>query len=214
MATSRTTPRTSAARTAGAIKRATAPVKRVAKHVVRTATRAQDAIALLRADHAEVSALFADYTKTRGTVRKQRLVEHICTALTVHTLIEEEIFYPAVERALKDKTLVPEAQVEHATLKQLISQLEGGSPGDWLYDARVQVLSEYVKHHVEEEHTEMFPKAKAAKQLDMAALGQEMRERKAELLAMRKEGFLGKIKLGLEALGRNMPPNMYAVASV
>lgn len=201
MATPRSTPASSPKRTA-------APVKRAARRVVRKVTRAPDAIALLKADHAEVSALFADYAKARGAARKQSLVARICTALTVHTQIEEEIFYPAVEAALKDKTLVPEAQVEHATLKQLISQLEDGSPGDWLYDARVQVLSEYVKHHVNEEHEEMFPKAKAAKALDMAALGRELGERKAELLALRKEGLLGKIKQGLESLGRNLPPYM------
>jgi hemerythrin-like domain-containing protein len=88
----------------------------------------------------------------------------------VHAQIEEEIFYPQVKAALKDKELIPEATVEHATLKELIAQIEEGEPDDEMYDAKVKVLSEYVKHHVKEEQNEIFPKAKASK-LDMYALG-------------------------------------------
>ena len=146
--------------------------------------KVQDAIALLRADHKEVSGLFAEYEKTRSVARKEDLVEQICTALTVHAQVEEEIFYPAVKRALKDVELVPEAIVEHATLKDLISQVEGLQPDGETFDARIKVLSEYVKHHVDEEQDEMFPQAKATK-LDMAALGAEMTTRKGVLLAER-----------------------------
>ena len=142
----------------------------------------KDAIALLKAEHEAVSELFAQYEKTRSSPNKKALVAQICTALSVHAQIEEEIFYPAVKAALKDKLLVPEATVEHTGVKDLIAQLEGAEPDGEMYDAKVKVLSEYVKHHVKEEQTEMFPKAKAAL-LDMLELGARMASRKNELLA-------------------------------
>ena len=143
----------------------------------------KDAIAMLKADHEAVSHLFAEYDKTRSVANKKALVKDICSALSVHAQIEEEIFYPAVKAALKDKILVPEATVEHAGIKDLITQLEGAEPDGEMYDAKVKVLSEYVKHHVKEEQNEMFPKAKAASSLDMVELGHEMSERKEALLA-------------------------------
>lgn len=142
----------------------------------------KDAIALLKADHEAVSQLFTEYEKTRSVPNKKALVAEICTALSVHAQIEEEIFYPAVKAALKDKLLVPEATVEHGGVKDLIAQLEGVEPDGEMYDAKVKVLSEYVKHHVKEEQTEMFPKAKASS-LDMAELGERMVARKTELMA-------------------------------
>ena len=144
----------------------------------------QDATVLLRADHKLVSELFAEYEKARSVTKKKQLVSQICTELSVHAQVEEEIFYPAVKLALKDKELVPEATVEHATLKDLIAQVEGIEPDGEMYDAKIKVLSEYVKHHVKEEQSEMFPKAKAA-DLDMLALGDQLAERKAELMAAR-----------------------------
>ncbi len=141
----------------------------------------KDAIALLKADHEAVSHLFGEYEKTRSVANKKALVKEICVALTAHAQIEEEIFYPAVRAALKDKLLVPEATVEYAGVKALIAQLEGQEPDGEMYDAKVKVLSEHVKHHVKEEQTEMFPKAKASS-LDMVELGDEMALRKAELL--------------------------------
>lgn len=113
-----------------------------------------------------------------------QLVSKICTELSVHAQVEEEIFYPAVKAALKDKVLIPEAVVEQATMKDLIAQVEGVTPDGEMFDAKVKVLSEYVKHHVKEEHTEMFPKARKTR-LDMLSLGSQMAARKAELLAMR-----------------------------
>ena len=147
-------------------------------------TVAKDAIALLKADHEAVNHLFAEYGKTRSVANKKSLVAEICTALTVHAQIEEEIFYPAVKAALKDKLLVPEAIVEQASVKDMIAQLEGVEPDGEMYDAKVKVLSEYVKHHVKEEQTEMFPKAKATS-LNMADLGARMAARKEELLAQK-----------------------------
>ncbi len=142
----------------------------------------KDAIALLKADHEAVSQLFAEYERTRSDSNKKALVAEICTALSVHAQIEEELFYPAVKKALKDKLLVPEATVEHAGVKDLIAQLEGVEPDGEMYDARVKVLSEYVKHHVKEEQNEMFAQAKATS-LDMVELGLRMAARKDELLA-------------------------------
>ena len=148
-----------------------------------TAPAPKDAIALLKADHEAVSQQLAEYEKTRSIPKKKTLVAEICTALSVHAQIEEEIFYPAVKAALKDKLLVPEATVEHAGVKDLIAQLEGVEPGGEMYDAKVTVLSEYVKHHVKEEQTEMFPKAKTSS-LNMVELGARMAARKAELMAL------------------------------
>ena len=142
----------------------------------------KDAIALLTADHEAVSQLFAEYEKTRSAPNKKALVAEICTALNVHAQIEEEIFYPAVKMALKDKLLVPEATVEHAGVKDLIAQLEGVEPDGEMYDAKVKVLSEYVKHHVKEEQNEMFPKLEASS-IDMVELGARMVARKDDLLA-------------------------------
>ncbi|MFM1702425.1 hemerythrin domain-containing protein [Aeromonas salmonicida] len=144
----------------------------------------KDAIALLRADHKEVSDLFADYEKTRSNAKKKALVAKICSELSVHTQIEEEIFYPAIKTALKDKLLVPEATIEHGGIKDLITQLEGAEPDGEMYDAKVKVLSEYVEHHVKEEQTGMFQKAKTTS-LDLVELGARMAARKADLLAAR-----------------------------
>jgi hemerythrin superfamily protein len=141
----------------------------------------KDAIALLKADHAAVSEKFAEYEKTRSVPDKKALVAEICTALSVHAQIEEEIFYPAVKAALKDKLLVPEATVEHASVKDLVAQLEGIEPDGEMYDAKVKVLSEFVKHHVKEEQNEMFPKAKASA-LDLVDLGARMAARKDALM--------------------------------
>ncbi len=148
------------------------------------ATAPKEATALLRADHKLVSELFAEYETARTATQKMQLVSRICAELSVHAQVEEEIFYPAVKAALKDKELVPEATVEHATLKDLIAQIENVQPDGEMFDAKVQVLSEYVKHHVKEEQNEMFPQARATN-LDMVELGAQLASRKEELMAMR-----------------------------
>lgn len=147
-----------------------------------TPAKPQEATAMLRADHKLVSGLFDEYEKTRSPARKKTIVQKICTELGVHAQVEEEIFYPAVKQALKDKELVPEATVEHATLKDLIAQVKDVEPDDEMFDAKIKVMSEYVKHHVREEQNEMFPKARSTR-LDMKALGAQMAARKQELLA-------------------------------
>ena len=141
-----------------------------------------DAIALLRADHKRVSELYEQYESTRSTAKKKALVATICQELSVHAQVEEEIFYPAVKAALKDKELVPEAQVEHATLKELIAQVKDKEPDGEMFDAKIKVMSEYTRHHVKEEQNEMFPKARATR-LDMKELGARIAARKEELMA-------------------------------
>lgn len=145
-------------------------------------TKAQDATTMLKADHQKVSDLFAQYEKARVSSKKKDLVMQICNELTVHAQIEEEIFYPAVKKATKDRELVPEALIEHATLKDLIAQVKNVEPEGEMFEARITVLSEYVKHHVKEEENDMFAKAKASK-LDMMKLGEELASRKDELMA-------------------------------
>lgn len=147
--------------------------------------KAQEATALLRADHKLVSSLFEQYEKARTSSKKRALVAEICTELTVHAQIEEEIFYPQVKKVLKDKELIPEATVEHETLKNLIAQIEEAESDDEMYEARVKVLSEYVKHHVKEEQNEIFPKVKASK-LDLFELGAQLTQRKEELMGEAK----------------------------
>ncbi len=147
-----------------------------------TVRQPKDAIALLKADHKAVDALFADFKKSRAGARKQAIVAQICQELKVHAQVEEEIFYPAVKAALKDKILVPESTVEHASVTELIAKIEAAEPSGEMYDALVTVLSEYVKHHVKEEQNEMFPKAKATR-LNMVELGARLAARKAELMA-------------------------------
>lgn len=169
-----------AAKSAPGKKTSTTARKAPARKSMRAST--QDATALLRADHRAVSELFEQYEKARSPARKKDIVRQICTELTVHAQVEEEIFYPAVKQALKDKELIPEATVEHATLKDLIAQVEGVEPDGEMFDAKIKVMSEYVKHHVKEEQNEIFPKAKASR-LDLVALGAEIAARKEELLA-------------------------------
>jgi hemerythrin superfamily protein len=167
--------------------RKTAAAKATRKTPARTSRAAstssgQDAIALLRADHKKVSDLYAQYESTRSAARKKALVATICLELSVHARVEEEIFYPAVKAALKDKEMVPEAQVEHATLKELIARVKDREPDGEMFDAKIKVMSEYTKHHVKEEQNEMFPKVKKTR-LDLQELGARIAARKEELMA-------------------------------
>jgi hemerythrin superfamily protein len=147
----------------------------------RASMQQPDALALLRRDHEKVSALFKAFDKIKGDgAEKAELVATICQELTVHATIEEEIFYPTVRQAIDDSDLLDEAEVEHASLKALIGQLQQMRPGDELYDAKVTVLSEYVKHHVKEEQDEMFPKVRKAR-LDLMALGAQLQARKGAI---------------------------------
>ena len=142
-----------------------------------------DAIGMLIADHKRVAGLFAEFkrlTYEGGDAKKDSVVKQICKELTIHTQLEEEIFYPAVREAIDDQDQMNEALVEHAGAKQLIAQLAAANPTDDLYDAKVTVLAEQIDHHVQEEEGSMFPKARFAG-IGCAQLGAAMSARKAEL---------------------------------
>lgn len=161
------------------------------------ATLTEDAITLLTTDHVKVKKLFKEFEALKdgngADTDKSALVTQICLELKVHVEIEEEIFYPEVRKAIEEGDLMDEALVEHAGAKELIAQLEDMSLGDDLYDAKVTVLGEQIQHHVEEEEGEMFPKARKAK-VDGDALGVQMAERKAELMAELKSDVAPKTK--------------------
>jgi hypothetical protein len=143
-----------------------------------------DAIALLKADHRKVEDLFAKFEAARETDTKKRLAKQICTELTVHTILEEEIFYPACKGEIEDD-LISEAYVEHDGAKVLIAELEAGSPAEEFYDAKVKVLSEQIEHHVHEEEKRsegVFSRARAAG-VDMDDLGARMLARKQQLIS-------------------------------
>jgi hemerythrin superfamily protein len=154
-----------------------------------TATRRSgevDAIQLLKADHAEAKKLFAEFEKLSKAHapanRREAIASEVCTMLTVHTTIEEEIFYPAARDALgRERDLLDEAAVEHASAKDLIEQIRSASPDDEMFDAKVKVLGEYVMHHVKEEQNELFPKLKG--KMDLREVGERLKSRKEELLA-------------------------------
>ena len=152
-----------------------------------------DAIALLKADHRKVEELFARYETARS--KKADIAHQICMELTVHTLIEEEIFYPACREAGVEADAMDEANVEHDGAKVLIAELEDGSPDEQFYDAKVKVLSEEIKHHVKEEEKSdgVFSQARKAK-LDLLALGKRLATRKMELIGQFEEKGLPKPK--------------------
>lgn len=178
------------ATSAAARKPSTASAKTTPARAPAAAKRQKDACDLLDADHKAVKALFKEYaslteSRSRSTAKKRQLADQICKELTVHATIEEEIFYPAVRKAIKDNALLNEATVEHASAKELIAQIKGMDPGDDMFDAKVTVLGEYIDHHVKEERTEMFTKARATK-LDLASLAEQLKQRKSELMAQKE----------------------------
>jgi hemerythrin superfamily protein len=154
------------------------------RHVKRTAGIAepQNAIQLLKADHRKAEALFKAFKKTGSTAAKESLAKQLCEALKVHMRIEEEVFYPAFIEATGNEELHSEAVVEHSAAKRLIEEIESSAAGDALFDARVNVLAEMIKHHVKEEErfNGMFMKARMAR-MDLRTLGILLEARQQEL---------------------------------
>ncbi len=150
-------------------------------------TSGPDAIKLLKDDHRQVEEWFDEFEETKSASKKQKLADQICLALTVHTQIEEEVFYPACREAGIEEDMMDEADVEHDGAKKLIAEIESGKPGDDHWDAKVKVLGEMIKHHVKEEEQRggMFAKAKQA-DLDLKELGAEMKARKDQLMKAAK----------------------------
>ena len=146
-----------------------------------------DAIALLKADHRKVEALFEQFEGADGPAAKKKLAHQICVELKIHTAIEEEIFYPAFKGKIESDTL-EEAYVEHDGAKILVNDIEAGGPGDDFYDAKVKVLSEEILHHVHEEEMRsegMFAQCRQT-DVDLVALRDALLARKQELMAQEK----------------------------
>jgi len=142
------------------------------------------ALELLHADHQKVRNLFREFESLKGLddedERKAELVDEICYELTLHTMVEEEIFYPVLRSAINDDELMDEADVEHAGARELISQLEVMYPGDDHFEATVSVLGEEIAHHIDKEEGEMFEAARRA-QIDLQKLGEQLAARRDEL---------------------------------
>jgi hemerythrin-like domain-containing protein len=154
----------------------------------KTRSKNASAIDMLKEDHAKVKKAFKEFENMdrSDTETCRQVVKTVCEDLKVHTTLEEEIFYPAVRAAIEDEDIMNEAAVEHETAKMLIEQLENSGPDDPQYYATFTVLGEYVMHHVKEEEGEMFAQAKKA-DLDLDALGEQMKARKEELVGQAEQ---------------------------
>jgi len=144
-----------------------------------------DAIAMLEQDHREVESFLEQFEEAEENAEKAELARKICVALTVHAELEESMFYPEArewlaEESEEDEELIDEAEVEHMSAKQLIAEIEKMTPREKLFDAKVKVLGEYVKHHVKEEEQEMFPKLRKT-EMDLEDLAEKMSEKKLKL---------------------------------
>ena len=140
-----------------------------------------DAIALLKHDHREVEELFSKFENARG--QKQAIAEQICNELKIHSMIEEEIFYPAFRGKIEDDIL-DEAYVEHDGAKVLINDIMAGGADEEFYEAKVKVLQEQIEHHVHEEEMRgegMFAQCRDT-DVDLVALRDQMLPRKQELM--------------------------------
>jgi len=147
-----------------------------------------DATHLLAADHRKVEDLFAKFEKAKGAAAKESIALDICNELKIHTMLEEEIFYPALKGKIDDD-LLKEAYVEHDGAKLLVNEIAAGGADEDFYDAKVTVLQEQIEHHVKEEEKErdnMFQQARAT-DVDLDALGERMLARKEELMKIAQE---------------------------
>jgi len=141
------------------------------------------ALELLAADQRKVEDLFQQFEdeKDGDEGSKRALAQTICGELTAHARLEEELFYPWLRENMDEMDKIEEAYVEHASAKDLIAQIQGAGSMDETFDAKVKVLSEYIKHHVGEEENEVFPEVRGMQE-ELDELGQEMAARKAELM--------------------------------
>ena len=154
------------------------------KHNTATDSASEDALTLLVADHRAVEKLFKAFERAADDdlEAKAALAQRACEELSIHTMIEEELLYPAAQEALpdSDKVDVEEAYIEHFLVKTLIAKFETMKAGDKGFDATFKVMSEMVGHHVEEEEEELFPELRRST-CNLHALGVKMASRKAEL---------------------------------
>ncbi|MBX9678360.1 MAG: hemerythrin domain-containing protein [Gemmataceae bacterium] len=138
------------------------------------------AAALLKEDHDRVKELFDQFESAKSPAKKLKIVRQALEELKVHAAIEEEIFYPAVRKPV-GKEIMNEADEEHHVAKLLIAELDTMDGSESHFDAKFLVLSENVRHHIDEEESEMLPKANKVK-VDFEALAEKMRQRKERLL--------------------------------
>jgi len=168
----------------------------------RAQARRPDALRMLKDDHQKVKEMFGRFERAQSST-KEGLARTICEELKVHAQLEEEVFYPAVREAIDDEDMMEEAEIEHDTAKYLIAKIEASSPSDESFDACVKVLGEYIQHHVKEEEGEMFKKVRRSR-LDTAALGEQMKERKGELIGESARGRdRGRRGIGSRLFGRS-----------
>jgi hemerythrin superfamily protein len=163
--------------------------KSTASKTASASSGSQQAITLLKADHRAVEKLFSQFEKAKDDDQKKQIAEEICMELKIHTQIEEEIFYPISREFLEDDDIVDEAFVEHAAAKDLIAEIEAMQPGEELFDAKVTVLKEQIEHHVEEEEKEYFPQC-VKSDMDLKAVGEQLKARKEELMAQMGGGLV------------------------
>lgn len=147
-----------------------------------------DALELLADDHRRIDAMFDRYEHAPDDGQRLRLVEAICTELSIHAQLEEELFYGALRDVLAEERPIDDAEVEHGSIRHIVTELREGSPESRHYDANVRVLGAYVRHHVEEEQGRLFPRARAAAGIDLAEMGREMRHRRRQLCEERGLG--------------------------
>ena len=166
----------------------------------RRGRQGQDAIELLKADHRQVETWFEQFKSGRATAKKERLATMICEALRAHTTIEEEIFYPAFLEATGDEEMHHEAEIEHDAAKKLIAEIESSDSGDDFFEARVKVLAEMIRHHVNEEEKRdgLFARARRA-EMDLEELGRQMSARKAQLMPSGGSGRGARTDAGMTA---------------
>jgi hemerythrin superfamily protein len=137
-----------------------------------------NAIEMLREDHRKVKDLFENFEQSEGS-SKEQICQQAIVELETHAALEEEIFYPAAEELIDEKELIDEAMEEHHVVKLVMAELKKMSADDERFDAKFKVMAESVKHHIEEEESELFPQLKG--KLDEQGLGEEMQTRKEEL---------------------------------
>lgn len=139
------------------------------------------ALSLLITDHRNAKKLFKAFEEAGSDREKLEIAQEVCTELTVHAQLEEDVFYPFLRKQGSEfEDMLDEAFVEHASAKQMIAEVQSMKPGDQYYDAKVKVLGEYIEHHVQEEEEEMFQKI-ISKKLDLRELGEQMKEHQEEL---------------------------------
>ena len=146
----------------------------------------EDALSLLKSDHDEIAELFDDYdslvSADASNEERRDLAEQICTLLTVHAAIEEEIFYPAMREVLADESIVDDALDEHEEAKDVVATILAGDPTEPGYDALVATLRGLVADHVRDEESQLFPSARSSS-LDLEDLGAQLSARQEILLS-------------------------------